>query len=228
MLQAPLAATPALASMAELIDHTVLRPEAVAADIERACRVAIQLGCAGVCINPINVPLARSLLKGSAVKVVAVVGFPFGATYTAVKVLETELAISDGADEVDTVLAIGRLKDGDFAYVESDISAVVQAAAGHPVKVVLECGLLSDEEKRRAVELAVRAGAAFVKTSTGFLGSGATVHDVALMRRAAGSVVGVKATGGIRFFEDALALQAAGATRIGASRTEALLSSRLD
>ena len=228
MLQSPLAITPALASMEELIDHTVLRPEAVAADIERACRVAVQLGCAGVCINPINVALARSLLKGSAVKVVAVVGFPFGATYTTVKALETELAIGDGADEVDMVLAIGQLKDGDFAYVENDMAAVVEAAAGHPVKVVLECGLLSDDEKRRAVELAVRAGAAFVKTSTGFLGSGATVHDVALMRRAAGSAVGVKATGGIRFFEDAVAMLAAGATRIGTSHTEAVLASRLD
>ena len=227
-MNAPGAASPSAASVAELIDHTVLRPEAVAADIERACQVAIQLGCAGVCINPVNVSLASILLKGSVVRVVAVVGFPFGATYTPVKVLETQLAITDGADEIDTVLAIGRLKDRDFAYVENDIAAVVQAAAGHPVKVVLECGLLSEDEKRRAVEIAVRAGAAFVKTSTGFLGSGATVHDVALMRRAAGAAVGVKATGGIRFFEDAVALLAAGATRIGTSHTEAVLSSRLE
>jgi deoxyribose-phosphate aldolase len=212
--------------LATHIDHTVLRPDARRADIERACHVARELGCAGVCINPIHVALASRLLEGSSVKVVAVIGFPFGATYTAVKSLETEAAVRDGADELDMVLAIGALKDGEFDVVQADIEAVVRSAAGRPVKVVLECGLLTDDEKRRAVQIAARAGAAFVKTSTGFLGSGATVHDVTVLRQAAGGAVAVKATGGIRFFEDAVALLEAGASRLGTSATEAVLASR--
>jgi deoxyribose-phosphate aldolase len=175
----------------------------------------------------LHVASASKLLEGSSVKVVAVVGFPFGATYTAVKVLETEMATRDGADELDAVVAIGPLKDGDFDFVEADLSAVVQAAAGRPVKVVLECGLLTDDEKRQAVRIAARAGASFVKTSTGFLGSGATIHDVALLREAAAGAVAVKATGGIRYFEDAAALLAAGASRLGTSATEAVLASSL-
>lgn len=211
--------------LASHIDHTLLRPEATRADIERACQVAIELGCAGLCVNPIWVALASQLLKASSVKVVAVVGFPFGATYTSVKALEAELAVRDGADELDMVIAIGQLKDGDFAFVETDIAAVVHAAAGRPVKVVVECGLLSDDEKRRAVDLAAKAGAGYVKTSTGFLGSGATLHDVTLLRKAAGSKLAVKATGGIRFFEDAVALLDTGAIRLGTSRTEAVVAS---
>lgn len=216
-----------VSDLANHIDHTVLRPDARRADIERACRVARELGCAGVCINPIHVALASSLLEGSSVKVVAVIGFPFGATYTAVKSLEAEAAVRDGADELDTVLAIGALKDGEFDVVQTDIEAVVRSAAGRPVKVVLECGLLNDDEKRQAVQIAARAGAAFVKTSTGFLGSGATVHDVTVLRQAAGGAVAVKATGGIRFFEDAVALLEAGASRLGTSATEAVLASRV-
>lgn len=211
--------------LASHIDHTLLRPEATRADIERACQVAIELGCAGLCVNPIWVALASQLLKASSVKVVAVVGFPFGATYTSVKALEAELAVRDGADELDMVIAIGQLKDGDFAFVETDIAAVVHAAAGRPVKVVVECGLLSDDEKRRAVDLAAKAGAGYVKTSTGFLGSGATLHDVTLLRKAAGSKLAVKATGGIRFFEDAVALLDTGAIRLGTSHTEAVVAS---
>lgn len=211
--------------LASHIDHTLLRPEATRADIERACQVAIELGCAGLCVNPIWVALASQLLKASSVKVVAVVGFPFGATYTSVKALEAELAVRDGADELDMVIAIGQLKDGDCAFVETDIAAVVHAAAGRPVKVVVECGLLSDDEKRRAVDLAAKAGAGYVKTSTGFLGSGATLHDVTLLRKAAGSKLAVKATGGIRFFEDAVALLDTGAIRLGTSHTEAVVAS---
>jgi deoxyribose-phosphate aldolase len=192
-----------------------------------ACEVAQRLGCAGVCVNPIHVALTSELLEGSAVLVVGVIGFPFGATYTAVKVLETELAIRDGADEVDMVMPIGQLRDGQFEIVEADIAAVVRAAAGRPVKVIVECGLLSDPQKRDAARIAANAGAAFVKTSTGFLGSGATIHDVTLLRRAAGTGLSVKATGGIRFFEDAVGLVEAGAARIGASRTEAILASRV-
>lgn len=187
--------------------------------------VARDLGCAGLCINPIHVRTASRLLAGTPVKVVAVVGFPFGATYTAVKVLETELAVRDGADELDMVLDIGRLIDGETDIVEADISSVVGAAAGRPVKVIVECGLLSDDQKRQAVGIAERAGASFVKTSTGFLGSGATVHDVTVLRHAAHDVA-IKATGGIRFYEDAITLLDAGASRLGTSRTEAVLASR--
>lgn len=217
-----------IGQLASHIDHTVLQPDARQADIERACQVARELGCAGVCVNPIHVALASRLLAGSSVLVVGVVGFPFGATYTAVKVLETELAVRDGADEIDMVLSIGQLRDDELASVESDISAVVRAAAGRPVKVILECGLLTDAQKRQGAETAVRAGAAFVKTSTGFLGSGATVHDVTLLHESVGARLSVKATGSIRFFEDAVALLEAGASRLGASRTEAVLASRLD
>ena len=214
--------------LASHIDHTVLRPDAQTVDIVRACEVARELGCASVCVNPIHVGLASRLLEGSSVLVVGVVGFPFGATYTAVKVLETELAVRDGAAEIDMVLSIGQLRDDELASVESDITAVVRAAAGRPVKVILECGLLTDAQKREAAEIAARAGAAFVKTSTGFLGSGATVHDVTLLHEAVGTRLSVKATGGIRFFEDAVALLEAGASRLGASRTETILASRVN
>ena len=212
--------------LARHIDHTMLRPEARRADIERVCREAVELGCATVCVNPVWVALASQLLDGTSVKVVAVIGFPFGASLTATKAFETELAIRDGADEIDMVVAIGQLRDGDVSFVKADIAAVVQAAAGRPVKVVLECGLLSDEEKRTAVGISAGAGAAFVKTATGFLGSSATIHDVRLMHRAAGGRLAVKATGGIRYFEDAVALLDAGASRLGASRTGVILTSR--
>jgi deoxyribose-phosphate aldolase len=211
--------------LASHLEHTLLRPEAGRSDIEAACKLGRELGCAAVCINPMWVALARQLLEGSGIKVVAVVGFPFGATFTAVKAFETEQAVRDGADEIDMVLAIGQLKDGELAFVEADIAAVVHAAGDRPVKVVLECGLLSDEQKRRAVDLAASAGAAYVKTSTGFLGSGATLHDVRLMHRAAGGRLGVKDTGGIRFFEDAEALLEAGANRLGTSHSPAVLAS---
>ena len=214
--------------LASHIDHTVLRPDAQTFDIERACAVAREFGCASVCVNPIHVGLASRLLGGSPVLVVGVVGFPFGATYTAVKVLETQLAVGNGADEIDMVVAIGQLKDEQFEFVETDIAAVVEAAAGRPVKVIIECGLLSDSLKRRAADIAVRAGAAFVKTSTGYLGSGATLHDVTLLNDAVGTEVAIKATGGIHFFEDAEALLEAGASRLGASRTETILASRVD
>ena len=217
-----------IADVAGHIDHTVLKPDARRADIERACAVARQLGCAGVCVNPIHVGLASRLLEGSSVLVVAVIGFPFGATHTEVKVLETEIAIRDGADEIDMVIALGPLKDGMFDVVETDIAAVVRASAGRPVKVIVECGLLTDAQKRDAAEIAAKAGAAFVKTSTGFLGSGATIHDVTLLDEAVGARLSIKATGGIRFFEDAVGLLEAGASRLGASRTEAILASRVE
>jgi deoxyribose-phosphate aldolase len=215
------------ADLASHIDHTVLAPDARRVDIEQACRVAVRLVCATVCVNPIHVALASRLLAGSSVRVVAVVGFPFGATHTAVKVLETELAVRDGADEIDMVLPIGHLRDDEPGVVESDVAAVVGAAGGRPVKVILECGLLTDSQKREGARIAARAGAAFVKTSTGFLGSGATLHDVTLLHDAVGTSLSIKATGGIRFYEDAVALLDAGASRLGASRTEAILASRL-
>jgi len=168
------------------------------------------------------------LLRGSPIRAVAVVGFPFGATYTTVKVLETELAVRDGADEIDMVIAIGGLRDGDAEAVERDIAAVVHAAAGRPVKVILECGLLTDAEKCQGAEIAVRAGAAFVKTSTGFLRSGATLHDVKLLKKVVGDRASVKATGGIHFFEDAVAKVDAGAARFGASHAEAILGLQVD
>lgn len=216
------------AQLARHIDHTILRPDAQQIDVQRACQVARDLGCAAVCVNSIHVALASRLLDGSAVLVVGVVGFPFGATYTAVKVLETELAVHDGADEIDMVVAIGQLRDGQLEFVERDIAAVVRAAVGRPVKVILECGLLTDAQKRQGAEIAIKAGAAFVKTSTGFLGSGATVHDVTLLHDVVGTSLSVKATGGIRFYEDAVALLEAGASRLGASRTESVLASRVD
>jgi deoxyribose-phosphate aldolase len=215
------------AHLSSHIDHTILKPDARQVDVERACEVARELGCASVCVNVLHVALASRLLTGSPVMVVAVVGFPFGATYTAVKVLETELAIRDGADEIDMVVSIGHLKDDQLDYVTNDISAVVAAAAGRPVKVILECGLLTDAQKRKGAQAAIDGGAAFVKTSTGFLGSGATVHDVALLHQAVGGRLAVKATGGIRFYEDAVALLTAGASRLGASHTKSILASRV-
>jgi deoxyribose-phosphate aldolase len=216
-----------VARLASHLDHTILRPDARQIDVEQACRVARDFGCAAVCVNAIHVALSGRLLAGSSVHVVAVVGFPFGATYTEVKVLETELAVRDGADEIDMVISIGQLKDDQLELIEHDISAVVAAAAGRPVKVILECGLLTDKQKKAGTRVAARAGAALVKTSTGFLGSGATVHDVTLLHETGGTKLSVKATGGIRFFEDAVALIEAGASRLGASRTEEILESRV-
>jgi deoxyribose-phosphate aldolase len=215
------------AHLARHIDHTILKPDARQVDVERACEVARELGCASVCVNALHVARASRLLAGSPVMVVAVIGFPFGATYTAVKVLETELAVRDGADEIDMVVSIGHLRDDQLDYVTNDISAVVAAAAGRPVKVILECGLLTDAQKRTGAEAAIEGGAAFVKTSTGFLGSGATVHDVTLLHEVVGGRLAVKATGGIRSFEDAVALLKAGASRLGASRTKSILASRV-
>ncbi len=213
--------------LAGRIDHTILRPDARRAELERACELARGLGCGAVCVNPIHVASARRLLDGSGVKVVAVVGFPFGATYSEVKALEAAMAVRDGADELDMVLAIGQLKDGELEAVEADIAAVGDAAAGRAVKVVLECGMLTDAEKRRACELTVHAGAALVKTSTGFLGSGATIHDVALLRASVDGSLRIKAAGGIHFYEDAVALLEAGADRLGISQTEAVLASQI-
>lgn len=211
-------------NLAKAIDHTLLKPEARAADIEKLCREAVEHGFFSVCVNSSWVPLAVSLVQGTGVAVAAVTGFPLGAMSTAAKAFETERAVSDGATEIDTVLQIGRLKQGDDAYVLSDLRAVVAAAGGRTVKVIFETCLLNDEEKGRACRLSTEAGAAFVKTSTGFSTGGATLDDVRLMHRTVAGLCEVKASGGIRDRAAALAMIEAGATRLGTSAGIAILA----
>lgn len=211
--------------IAKLIDHTALKPDTTQKQIDKLCQEAKEYGFYSVCINPSWVKEAARQLEGTNVKVCTVIGFPLGAATTNIKALETKDAIENGADEIDMVLNIAKLKDGDVAYVEDDIRSVVQAADGQGlVKVIIETCLLSDAEKETACRLAVKAGADFVKTSTGFSTSGATVEDVRLMRRTVGSDVGVKASGGIRDRKTALAMVDAGATRLGASSGVAIIS----
>jgi deoxyribose-phosphate aldolase len=204
---------------ASMIDHTLLKAEAAEADIRRLCEEAAQYGFASVCVNPTWVKSAECHLRGSGVPVCTVVGFPLGATLPDVKAYETRRAILDGAREIDMVINIGALKSGDDCAVEYDIRSVVEAAHEQNVlvKVIIEAALLSDDEKVRACVAARQAGADFVKTSTGFARSGATVADVALMRRTVGAEMGVKAAGGVKGLGDARAMLEAGATRIGAS-----------
>jgi deoxyribose-phosphate aldolase len=209
--------------LSSYIDHTLLKPEATASDIERLCAEARQYAFYGVCVNGSWVRSACQLLEGCGVKVVAVVGFPLGAMSSAAKLLETEFAVVDGAQEIDFVLNIGRLKQHDDRFVLGEIEGVVKAAARRPVKAILETGLLSVEDKIRACRLAVQGGAQYVKTSTGFGPGGATVPDVKLMRQTVGPDVGVKASGGIRDFRTAVAMIEAGATRIGASASVAII-----
>lgn len=205
-------------NIANMIDHTLLKPEATREQITRLLTEAKQYGFASVCVNPLWVAWAAQELAGTAVKVCTVIGFPLGAATTAAKVFETQDAIQNGAAEVDMVLAIGQLKAGEDAAVEADIRGVVEAARGKAlVKVIIESCLLTDEEIVRACSLAVKAGADFVKTSTGFSTGGATAEHVALMRKTVGDTVGVKASGGIRGKEDFDRMVAAGASRIGAS-----------
>ncbi len=210
--------------LAKWIDHTLLKPDATKEQIEKVCDEAIEYNFASVCINPTWVPLAYRKLRGHSPKVVTVIGFPLGATYPQIKAKETELAIEYGADEVDMVINIGALKSGDYALVEHDIRSVVRAARRHIVKVIIEACLLTDEEKVTACTIAMHAGANFVKTSTGFSKGGATVKDVALMRKVVGSRLGVKASGGVRTYEEACKMVEAGATRIGASASVAIVS----
>ncbi len=205
--------------LAKKIDHTLLKPEATPDQIAQLCSEARKYGFASVCVNPTWIKLCADLLRGSAVKVCSVVGFPLGATPTNVKVYETEQVLRDGAQEVDMVINIGALKAGLNELVAKDIRSVVEAAhkGGAIVKVIIEVALLSDEEKVIASLLSKEAGADFVKTSTGFASGGATVYDVELMRRAVGPQMGVKAAGGVRTREDAENMVKAGATRLGAS-----------
>jgi len=206
-------------SIAALIDHTLLKPEATAEDIRKVCAEARDYHFASVCVNPYWVRLVAEELTGSTVKVCSVAGFPLGASATQIKVAETAAAIRDGAQEIDMVLNIGALRGGDLDAVRSDIRAVVEIAhaCGAIVKVILETALLNDEQKVAASLLAKEAGADFVKTSTGFGPGGATAADVALMRRTVGPKMGVKASGGVRTLEDLKTMAAAGANRVGAS-----------
>ncbi len=199
------------------IDHTVLKQDAVKADIVTLCNEAKENDFASVCINPYWIPVAKEILAGTGVDVCTVIGFPLGANATATKAFETKQAIADGATEIDMVINVGALKDKDYDTVYNDIKAVVDAANGTLVKVIIETCLLTDEEKVKACELSVKANAHFVKTSTGFSTGGATKEDIALMRKTVGPEVGVKASGGVRSPEDFDAMIEAGATRIGTS-----------
>lgn len=204
--------------LASMIDHTILKADATRESVEKICKEALEYKFASVCINPANIELAAEMLKGSEVKVCTVIGFPLGANTSEVKAFETKDAIAKGADEVDMVINIGRLKDKDYEYVKNDIKAVVEAAKGKALtKVIIETCLLTDEEKVKACELSKEAGADFVKTSTGFSTGGATPEDIKLMGETVGPDMGVKASGGVRSFEDAKAVIENGATRIGAS-----------
>ncbi|MCH8170817.1 MAG: deoxyribose-phosphate aldolase [Bacteroidetes bacterium] len=206
-------------SIARKIDHTLLKPDATVDDITALCDEAKKYQFASVCVNPGNVSLCSDLLKGSNVKVCTVIGFPLGATTTEAKRFEAEQAIKNGAEEIDMVINVGQLKQGNYDYVFNDVNQVVLAAKknNNICKVILETALLTDEEKIKACIICKHAGADFVKTSTGFSKGGATVGDIALMKYVVGSSVGVKASGGIRSREDANAMIASGADRIGAS-----------
>jgi len=206
-------------NLARMIDHTLLKPDATSDQIAQLCFEARKYHFASVCVNPTHVKLCAELLKGSDVKVCTVIGFPLGATAPEVKAFETRVALENGATEIDMVINIGALKAGETELVARDIRGVVEVAhaAKALVKVIIETALLTDEEKVIACLLAKEAGADYVKTSTGFSGGGATVHDIELMRRTVGPSIGVKASGGIHTHEEAEAMVAAGATRIGAS-----------
>jgi len=210
--------------LAKTIDHSLLKAELTEQDVIEGCRLAKQYHAASVCVRPCDVPLAVSQLKGSDVKVGTVVGFPHGNSATTTKAFEARRAVADGAQELDMVINIGALRSGRYDYVADDIRAVVEAVAeGIVVKVILENCYLTDEEKVKACQLAEAAGADYVKTSTGFAASGATVEDIRLMRASVGPHVGVKAAHGVRTLEAALQVIEAGATRIGATQTKQIL-----
>jgi deoxyribose-phosphate aldolase len=210
-------------SIAKLIDHTLLKPDATVGQIEQLCNEARKYAFHSVCVNGCNIEPARRWLAGSGVKVCTVIGFPLGATLTWAKAAEVRLALAAGAEELDMVMNVGLLKSSRTDAVREDIEAVVAAAAGRTVKVIIETVLLSTEEKETAARLAVDAGAAFVKTCTGFAGGGATVEDVRLLAQVTGGRAGVKASGGIRDLATARAMIAAGATRLGTSSSVAIV-----
>jgi len=208
---------------AAMIDHTLLKADATRNQIEKLCAEAKKYVFASVCVNPTWVKYSAELLAGTEVKVCTVIGFPLGASTSAVKAFETKDAIANGAGEIDMVINIGALKNGEYDVVRDDIKAVVDAANGTLVKVIIETCLLTDEEKVKACELSVEAGADFVKTSTGFSTGGATAEDIALMRKTVGPDLGVKASGGVRNLEDMKTMIENGATRIGASSGVAIM-----
>lgn len=211
--------------IAKMIDHTLLKADATKEQVKTLCEEAKEYSFASVCVNPTWVQYASELLAGTEVKVCTVIGFPLGATTSATKAFETANAIENGATEVDMVINIGALKDKNFDLVKEDIKAVVDAAKGKALtKVIIETSLLTDEEKEKACVLAVEAGTDFVKTSTGFSTGGATIEDIALMRKTVGPEIGVKASGGVRSSEDTEKMIEAGATRIGASSGVAIVN----
>ena len=214
--------------LASMIDHSLLRPNATREQLRRFCEEAIALGFKAVCINPIHVADAVHMLKEKEPLVCSVVGFPFGTHSPKSKAFETEQVIRVGAREVDMVIRVGALKEGRDDEVLEDIEAVVKAAKGHPVKVILETCYLTDEEKIRGCKLAIEAGASFIKTSTGFAEAGAKIEDVKLMRKAVGKEFGVKAAGGIRTLEEALKMVEAGANRLGTSGSVAIIKELKD
>lgn len=209
--------------LARYIDHTLLRPEATLANFEQLCQEAKTHQFYGVCVPSRVVKHAKKWLSQTQVKVVCVIGFPLGHQNTKVKAFETSLAISDGADEIDMVISLGGMKEKNWDFVQEDIACVVQAAQGKPVKVILETHLLNQDEKTKAVELSIAAGAHFVKTSTGFTGGGATLQDVALMKKASQGKIAIKASGGVKTFDQAVAMIQEGATRIGTSSGIAII-----
>ena len=206
-----------MSKIASYIDHTQLAAAATREQIEKLCGEAMEYGFASVCVNSCRVPLCHELLRASSVKVCTVVGFPLGASSSEAKAFEAGKAVKDGADEIDMVINVGFIKDGDWDAVEEDIKTVRKACEGKVLKVILETCLLTDEEKVKACRVSVAAGADFVKTSTGFSTGGATVEDVRLMRKTVGDGIGVKASGGIRNAETAKAMLEAGANRLGCS-----------
>jgi deoxyribose-phosphate aldolase len=216
-------------SVARLIDHTILKPDALREEVKIVCNEALQYEFASVCVNAFWVPMVATELQRSPVKVCSVAGFPLGATSTVAKVAETNAALADGAEEIDMVINVGALRGGETSVAESDVRAVVEVshARGAIVKVIIETALLTDAQKVLACQLAQSAGADFVKTSTGFSKAGATVDDVSLMRRTVGPAMGVKASGGIRTLEDLKAMVAAGASRVGASASVRIMEATL-
>ncbi|NIZ47123.1 deoxyribose-phosphate aldolase [Entomospira nematocerorum] len=210
-------------SIAKMIDHTLLKADATSEQIITLCQEAMQYSFASVCINPHWIPLAKETITHDDVKVCTVIGFPLGANSIKTKVFETQDAIKMGAEEIDVVVNISKVKEHDFAYVEEEINQVVQASTGHIVKVILETCLLSEEEIIAACKACIRAGASFVKTSTGFSSRGATVEDVLLMKKTVGDHCEVKASGGVRTMSDMMKMIKAGASRIGTSAGVSLM-----
>jgi deoxyribose-phosphate aldolase len=213
------------AEIARYIDHTLLKPEATREQVDKLCEEAIEYGFYSVCVNTTWTAYCARKLRGKGVRVCTVIGFPLGAMDSRAKSFETRNSIENGADEIDMVMNVGALKSGDLKTVEEDIRWVLRACRQNTIlKVIIENALLTDEEKVLACQIAKRAGAHYVKTSTGFASSGATVEDIALMRRTVGLKMGVKAAGGVRSYEDALAMIQAGASRIGASSSVAIVT----